>query len=561
MVFSVSYMRHDGGKGRYFAWLSLFTGSMAGLLAAGNLLTLFMFWELVGISSWLLIGFWYQKNAAGLAAQQAFLVNRIGDAGFLLAIALLFVFGGHTAFEQPNAGQWPGLVSHFIGFGLLLAALTKSAQLPFQAWLSDAMEGPTPVSALLHAATMVAAGVFLLIKSFALLPPAALQTALYLGSATAVLGALAAVFQHDIKKMLAYSTISQLGYMVAAVGGGAPDAAALHLFNHAFFKAGLFLVAGSVIHSLQAYYQPFASLTKAALPSPQDMNKMGGLIGPMPWLSVGFLVCGAALAGLPFFTGYLSKENILNALWHQHSSVAMLIVASVVTPLYIGRAWWLIFGGHLGPAEWVAKITKGNPIHLNQFKIHNPNALERIPILILAALSVQVFYPGSWFLAKAHPLLQALGFHNATNHHASNLLPLGLLLATALALLLAWHWRHPNNHLLNGRRATATNFGFRPLYYSVAKGWILIGKGLHLIDKKIIDNLIDKLASGTIWAGRLVAWSDNFFVDGTVHLIVYMVRRLGYWGRKLQQGSAQTYFVTSVVVFALLLALVWLTTA
>jgi NADH-quinone oxidoreductase subunit L len=267
-VFSLTYMRDELAVKRYFSLLLFFIFSMLGLLAADHLILLFVFWELVGVSSYFLIGFWFQRKENALAARKAFIINRIADVALLSGIILLWV-NGHTlfisGFEAPQVFA-PWLI--MAGFGILIGAMGKSAQFPFFTWLPAAMAGPTPVSALIHAATMVAAGVYLLARMVSILAPEVMLVMVVVGAVTALIGALVAVFQSDIKKVLAYSTVSQLGYMVLAIGVNSAGSALFHLWTHAFFKAGLFLAAGSVIHTVH-YFAPKIDA--------QDMSKMGGL--------------------------------------------------------------------------------------------------------------------------------------------------------------------------------------------------------------------------------------------------------------------------------------------
>ncbi|NJM94598.1 MAG: NADH-quinone oxidoreductase subunit L [Cytophagales bacterium] len=303
---------------------------MQGLVVSDNLLLTFLFWELVGFSSYLLIGFWYHKSSAAQAARKAFMMNRVGDLGFLLGLLILWaqyatfdlsqlsqlfsstapaqgIWQGHAVNGIQKSSELSSLWLTLMGLGLFCGAVGKSAQFPLFTWLPDAMEGPTPVSALIHAATMVAAGVYLLVRVSALLTAEALVIIAVIGALTALLAALAATVQTDIKKVLAYSTVSQLGYMVLAVGTGAFAAAFFHLMTHAFFKACLFLGAGSVIHAVHRA-RPEADA--------QDMRSMGGLYKSLPWTFVTYAVASAALVGLPFFSGFLSKDLILESAWH-----------------------------------------------------------------------------------------------------------------------------------------------------------------------------------------------------------------------------------------------------
>src|ERR1700722_11392880 len=305
-IYSIGYMEDDKGRARYFGALSLFMFSMLGIVLANNFIMMFIFWELVGVSSYLLIGHWFYLPAPPDAANKAFLANRIGDFGFMLGILLVWSASGTVSFEELGQ-HWStiGLSPGFMTAAALLifcGAVGKSAQFPLHVWLPDAMEGPTPVSALIHAATMVAAGVFMLTRSFFLFTPAALHVISWIGAITALLAALIAIQQDDIKRILAYSTLSQLGYMVMAVGIGEPPAAMYHLTTHAFFKALLFLGAGSVINGLH---------------HEQNIWKMGRLKDKMPVTFWTFLIGTLALAGMWPLSGFFSKDAILGAAYHQ----------------------------------------------------------------------------------------------------------------------------------------------------------------------------------------------------------------------------------------------------
>ncbi len=336
-VFSLGYMKEDEGKARYFAGLSLFMFSMTGIVLADNLAMMFIFWELVGVSSYLLIGHWYTKNSAADAAKKALLTNRIGDFGFMIGILLLFVATGHVDFNgiAANLKGHEGIVT-LATLCLFCGAVGKSAQLPLHVWLPDAMEGPTPVSALIHAATMVAAGVYMMVRlTFLLELPEAATAAnviAVVGAVTALFAALCATQQNDIKKVLAYSTLSQLGYMVLAVGALAPQAAFFHLFTHAFFKALLFLGSGAVIYACH---------------HEQDIWKMGGLLKKMPLTGWTFLIGTAALIALPFATsGFYSKEAILGAVLEHHPILFWMAAGTAfLTAFYMTRLVVVAFFG------------------------------------------------------------------------------------------------------------------------------------------------------------------------------------------------------------------------
>jgi NADH-quinone oxidoreductase subunit L len=340
-IYSMGYMRDDASYSRFFACLSLFTFSMLGIVLANNFLQLFIFWELVGVSSYLLIGFWYGKASAADAAKKAFITNRLGDFGFILGILMIFAAVGSLNFAVvQDAFKWNPAVFDIVGtVGSLLifcGAAGKSAQFPLHVWLPDAMEGPTPVSALIHAATMVAAGVYMLCRVFFIFTPNALQVIACIGGFTALLAALIAVQQNDIKRILAYSTLSQLGYMVMAVGLKGPPAAMFHLTTHAFFKALLFLGAGSVI--LGMHHE-------------QDIWNMGGLRKKMPVTFWTFIVGTVALAGLWPFSGFFSKDSILALAWNSENPILKFtlfplgVFVAVLTSFYMFRLVFVVFYG------------------------------------------------------------------------------------------------------------------------------------------------------------------------------------------------------------------------
>jgi NADH-quinone oxidoreductase subunit L len=336
-IYSWGYMQEDHAFSRYFACLSLFTFSMLGIVLANNFVELFIFWELVGVSSYLLIGFWFERPAAADAGKKAFLTNRLGDFGFLLGILTVWATLGSLRFAdlQKTIESNPaalGSLATVAGLLIFCGAVGKSAQFPLHVWLPDAMEGPTPVSALIHAATMVAAGVYMLCRVFFLLNAPALTVISWIGGFTALLSALIAVQQNDIKRILAYSTLSQLGYMVMAVGLSGPTQAMFHLTTHAFFKALLFLGAGSVI---------------LALHHEQDIWKMGGLHQKMPTTFWTFLVGTLALSGVPPFSGFYSKDAILGQAMEQHAYArfALGVLVAVLTAFYMFRLVFVVFLG------------------------------------------------------------------------------------------------------------------------------------------------------------------------------------------------------------------------
>jgi NADH-quinone oxidoreductase subunit L len=338
-IYSYGYMDHDEGKARFFAFMSLFTFSMLGIVLANNFLEMFIFWELVGVSSYLLIGFWFEKPSAGDAAKKAFITNRLGDFGFLLGILMIWGLIGSLNFSslQESLAANPALLgtsAALAGLLIFCGAAGKSAQFPLHVWLPDAMEGPTPVSALIHAATMVAAGVYMLCRTFFLFAhnPAALEVIAYIGGFTSLLAALIAVQQNDIKRIIAYSTLSKLGYMVMAVGLSGPTAAMFHLTTHAFFKALLFLSAGSVI--LGMHHE-------------QDIWQMGNLRKKMPVTFWTFLIGALALSGVPPFSGFYSKDSIFAQALEQHNYLLLVVAIFVagLTAFYTFRLFFVVFTG------------------------------------------------------------------------------------------------------------------------------------------------------------------------------------------------------------------------
>jgi len=381
-IFSLGYMADDEGKSRYFAGLSLFMFSMLGIVLANNFVMMFIFWELVGVSSYILIGHWFTRNSATAAANKAFITNRLGDFGFMLGILMVWAASGSVEFSTVSLA-WHGL--HLNPLYLATAAILvfcgavgKSAQFPLHVWLPDAMEGPTPVSALIHAATMVAAGVYMLCRVYFLVEasPDAQNVIAWIGTTTAVGAALMATQQNDIKRILAYSTLSQLGYMVLAVGLTGHDAAMFHLFTHAFFKALLFLGSGAVIYAMH---------------HEQDIWKMGALQKKMPVTFVTFLVATLALTGCPGLSGFFSKETILGVAYEHNQAIFWLALGTAfLTAFYMFRLVTVVF------------FAPGKSDHASH--AHEVPSVMTIPLVILGVLSII----GGWsffadkFLALPH---------------------------------------------------------------------------------------------------------------------------------------------------------------
>ncbi|MDA0699936.1 MAG: NADH-quinone oxidoreductase subunit L, partial [bacterium] len=380
-VYSIDYMRDDDGNARYFALLNLFVASMLVLVLADSLVLMFIGWEGVGVCSYLLIGFWYRQRSNTDAGRKAFIVNRIGDAGFLLASFLVAATFGTLTISEVNAqvGSFAFGAGALTAIGLLylVAATGKSAQFPLHVWLPDAMAGPTPVSALIHAATMVTAGVYLIARLSPLYAhaPGASAVVAWVGIATALIAAFAALAQTDIKRILAYSTISQLGFMFVAVGVGAYAAAVFHVLTHAFFKALLFLAAGSVIHALHGE---------------QDVRKMGGLGKRMRWTGTAALVATLAIAGVPLLSGFFSKEAILAGAWTSTLAedfggrwlFALLLFTAGLTAFYMFRWYHRVFCG-------ASRLSRDAAA-----KVHESPPTMTVPLVVLAVLAALAGYLG-----------------------------------------------------------------------------------------------------------------------------------------------------------------------
>ncbi len=407
-IYSLAYMRDDAGKSRYFGALSLFMFSMTGIVLADNFVMMFIFWELVGVSSYLLIGHWFERPAAAAAANKAFITNRLGDFGFMLGILMLWHATGTVVFSQlaaalPTIGASPAFLTT-AALLIFCGAVGKSAQVPLHVWLPDAMEGPTPVSALIHAATMVAAGVYMLARVTFLIgaSPQAMTVIAIIGIVTAVMAALMATQQDDIKRILAYSTLSQLGYMIMAIGLGASAVAMFHLFTHAFFKALLFLGAGAIIHSLH---------------HEQNIWKMGGLMKTMPSTFLTFLIGTLALTGFPMFSGFFSKD-------------AILLSAYTVSGWYFGPALLVAFLTSFYMFR-LFTVTFLNVPHSETAKqAHDAPAAMTIPLWILAVLSVIGGY--SFFAGR----ILELPHHEAENWLVPALAIGAFVLGAVLSFLL-----------------------------------------------------------------------------------------------------------------------------
>jgi NADH-quinone oxidoreductase subunit L len=526
-VYSVGYMHDDDGYARFFTYMNLFVFSMVMLVLAGNFLLFYVFWEAVGLCSYLLIGFWYEKKSASDAGKKAFIVNRVGDFGFGLGVMLIWVTFGTLQFGEVFAKADASVSTNtYLAIALLLfmGACGKSAQLPLFTWLPDAMEGPTPVSALIHAATMVTAGVYMVARCHKLfeMAPLSLEIVAWVGGLTALFAASIGLVQTDIKRVLAYSTISQLGYMFVGVGVGAYAAGVFHLVTHAFFKALLFLGAGSVIHGLSGE---------------QDLRKMGGLAPRMMTTTVTFLVGAFGLAGIPPLAGFFSKDEILGAVFHGHRYLlwAMLLLGAFMTAFYTFRLVFLAFFG--GP-----RMPKEVAHH-----IHESPAVMTIPLIVLAVLTVvaglAVGIPSSQGTAFAHFLAPVLPLEESEHSAgvAFSLLVLSALVAIA-GVALAW--------MVYGRipvRAASIGVARNPLHKI-------------LIDKYYVDEIYDALFVKPIY--QLSLWLARVFdprvIDGLVNGVATTVASWSRGLRRVQTGFVMNYalgvLLGAVAVIAYLMA-------
>ena len=519
-VYSQGYMAGDGGYSRYFTYMSLFTAAMLGLVLADNLLFVFVFWEMVGLCSYLLIGFWFHKPSAASAAKKAFIVTRLGDLGFMGAILLIFAKSGTFDISEVQhlaitGALGSGVITVF-ALGLLAGAAGKSAQFPLHVWLPDAMEGPTPVSALIHAATMVAAGVYLVGRMFPVFEAsddARLAVAI-VGGITALIAATMGVVMTDIKRVLAYSTISQLGYMMMALGVGAYVAAIFQLMNHAFFKALLFLGSGSVNHATNTF----------------DMRKMGGLARFMPITFATFTIAGLSLAGVFPFAGFWSKDEILGDSWGENKPLFILAMFVVfLTSFYIFRAIFMTFSGEYKGGE---EPEEGHAAHGESHGPHESPWVMAVPLLILAVPSVLSGF-ANISDGVSHLLRGALPEELHELHEAAFSLPIALG-STALALLGIWSaW------MIYGARvvsAEALRKAFGPVHTLVA-------------NKYYMDHLYENIIVGKVLYGGVafvLAAFDTYVVDGAVNGVAQLARRGGATLRLAQAGQLQGYAVVAI---------------
>ncbi|MES3018470.1 MAG: NADH-quinone oxidoreductase subunit L, partial [Bacteroidota bacterium] len=569
-IYSISYMKGDLNIDKYWAYLGLFCFSMMGLVVSDSLLLIYMFWELVGFSSYLLIGFWFTKDTASQAAKKAFIMNRIGDVGFLTGLMIVYsqfgtfdlvrLFGSDGLINSASIvdGIWistssemPVIWLTIAGLAFFMGAMAKSAQFPLHTWLPDAMEGPTSVSSLIHAATMVAAGVFLLGRIYPLFDTIVLNVITTTGVLTAFMAATIALTQNDVKRILAYSTISQLGFMIAAMGIGAYGESIFHLATHAFFKCLLFLAAGAVIHQLH-HHKEHHNLEF----DHQDIRLMGGLRKQMPKTFITMCIAAAALAGIPFTSGFLSKDAILITSfewaegYHGFKKLVpyLLVLTSWLTVFYIAR---LIF-----------KIFLGKPRYegINEA----PRSMSGILITLAVGSLFLLFsfnplsYNASWILH---------GFQSAGVKTFDSLHMLVPAIVTIVSLLVAFM-----AYKIYGERAIKTfpDRGF--LYRFSNSGWYLdnvynflfvrsttaLSRFSYKFDKVVIDGFVNLMAVLTTVSSDIADWLDRNIVDGLVNGVAGLARKTGDFARRFQSGKLQHYLITMLTLVVTFFILTYL---
>ena len=534
-IYSIGYMDHDPHKARFFSYLSLFTFAMLMLVTSNNFLQLFFGWEGVGLCSYLLIGFWFKKQSANAAAIKAFLVNRVGDLGLILGIAAIYFLTGSLDYDVvfnsvSSILNFNIMVFNYtvpcieiICFLLFIGAMGKSAQIGLHTWLADAMEGPTPVSALIHAATMVTAGVFLVSRCSPLFEyaPVALNCVILVGALTSIFAAFIAISQNDIKKIIAYSTCSQLGYMFFACGVSAYSAGMFHLVTHAFFKALLFLGAGSIIH---------------AMSDEQDIRKMGGLARALPYTCAAMWIGSLALAGLPPFAGFFSKDIILEAAWGHHSFNGYIafylgLLAAFLTAFYSWKILFMVFHGK--PRSDISKAHE-SPLYM------------LIPLFVLSIGAVLSGWLGYAMVDTHHDFWQGailiLDNHKAlvNAHHVPLLVKLSPIIVALLGILLAWLFYIKNTNL-------ASLFSNKVMFlYSLSKNKFWFDELYELVLCKPLKAIGDFL-----WNKGDIGIIDKFGPDG----IAYICRKVASKVKSFQSGYVYHYAFT--MFFGLIALFSW----
>lgn len=541
-LYSIGYMHGEEFYDRFFAYLSLFSFSMLLLVLCDNLFVLYISWELVGVSSYLLIGFYFWKHSAADACKKAFLTTRVGDVFMFIGLMIVVLYIGklnyREVFEAVSKGELNGWVLSIAAVCLFGGAVGKSAQFPLHVWLPDAMEGPTPVSALIHAATMVAAGVYMVGRLFPIFSasPEAMLVIAYIGLITAFFAATIAITQTDIKRILAYSTVSQLGYMMTALGVGAYTAGLYHLMTHAFFKALLFLCSGSVIHAVHT----------------NEITQMGGLSKKMPITALTMLIGTLAISGIPFFSGFGSKDAILagalqfGAEHPQHLLIFLgLITGAGITAFYMFRLIFLTFFGE--------------PREQERFDhAHESPATMTIPLLILAALSILGgfgLYGGLWFNHLVVPPVLGEAVHGS-EHHGSVWVHNGAMVLSLIAAFsgivlsyLMYYKKSISAEAMAAKYVRLYELSFNKYWVDEFYQKTIIAFVLRLrmvlrnFDNKVVDGVVNATAPGLIGVTRFSGAIDKYVVDGLVNLLAILVQAVGAVSTLVQSGVIQNYLM------------------
>jgi NADH-quinone oxidoreductase subunit L len=575
-IYSTAYMAHDDRRSRYFTYLSFFCFSMLALVVVDSLVLFYAFWELVGFSSYLLIGFWFTRNKAVQANKKAFIMNRIGDIGLLSAIIILFTqyhtFDIVQLFAQKGlvaqsvikdgvwiaaTGQMPAIWQYVACAGIFLAVAAKSAQFPLHTWLPDAMEGPTSVSALIHAATMVAAGVFLLGRVYPMFTGTELTILAVIGCFTAFMAATIALTQNDLKRILAYSTISQLGFMILAMGVGAYASSLFHLATHAFFKCLLFLVAGIVIHEMQ-HVKEENNLDIDA----QDISLMGGLRKKLPITFIVAVIGSLALVGLPLTSGYLSKDGILIQAfeWSEGKSLLFKLIpvlalfTSWLTAFYVTRLIVKVFFGEF-------RLLKSYPNA--KLHMHDGGLQYKLPIILLAVCCLFPLFSFNPF-SYGHAWLFS-GLTSPDNHEGESIyhtiIPVLVNIISVVVLYAAYViYTKPN-----GFKFQQSGFLYRLSYNQwyldaiyqrfIVKPVLRLCSATFWVDRNVIDGFLHLLARISGYIAKLTAWTDEHIVDGFLHLMASIVQSIGNFARRFQNGKIQYYLYSMLVIVLVLFIL------
>jgi len=562
-IYATGYMSHEKGYTRFFTYLNLFMFMMLLLVLGANYGVMFVGWEGVGLCSYLLIGFYYDKNFAADAGKKAFITNRIGDFGFVLGLFLIFnTFGSADytkvfALVSANPTAYTG-VATAICLLLFVGACGKSAQIPLYVWLPDAMAGPTPVSALIHAATMVTAGVYMVVRSNPLfrLSPTAMGVVAVIGATTAIFAATIGLAQNDIKKVLAYSTVSQLGYMFLAAGVGAFTAAIFHVMTHAFFKACLFLGAGSVIHGCGGE---------------QDMRKMGGLRKYMPKTRMTMLIACIAISGVPPLAGFFSKDEILAAAWEYHWAVWIVgVITAFLTAFYMFRLYFMTFSGEYRGADNHGDSHAAADGHGHDVHSHDPHESPFVMtgvLMVLAVLAIVGGFVGlpkllmgahpTWFQSWLEPVLPALGGHPfefGESPASTEALLMAISVLVGLGGIgLAWRF-YKRDPLFALPKKISTRFSpvhklLENKYYvdelynaTVIGGTLTLARVMAWIDTWIIDGAVNLVRHITVWPlGEGSSLFDKYVIDGLVNGVAWTASRGSMALRRAQSGFVQNY--------------------